>query len=414
MGKQIRKIIAVMLTFIMAFTAIFTVTAEETTNEKLRIMPLGDSITDGYWLTGGYRQFLCEKLTDGGYMDGIDFVGPNWGGNIDPNHAGYSGYSIDNIEQADSISGQRTGISSFIDWLMENHPADVVMLQIGTNDILSYYDLDNIGTRLENLVDTILTYLPEDGMLFLATIPCMDATNTLYINEYYFTVESMDACVDAYNTSIKQIAAKKQAEGKNVILSDINSALTKADLYDGVHPNEAGYEKMAAHWYNMLTSYIDGEEIEQPTTEPTEPATEPTTTEPVTTTVITTITQQTTTTTETVTTSVDTTTTEPITTTDISTTTVSETTTQPVTEPTETTTVPVTTETATTTIVGSVLAGDVTYDGVVTVADLVLLNRCMLGQEEIVFVKFYNADINKNNKLDIFDVILLRRMLLIH
>ena len=197
MKKTTKKILAFMLTFVMAFSAIFTVTAEEATAEKLKVMPLGDSITDGYWLTGGYRQFLCEKLTDGGYMDGIDFVGPNWGGNIDPNHAGYSGYSIDNIDQADSISGQRTGISSFIDWLMENHPADVVMLQIGTNDILSYYDLENIGTRLEKLVDTILTYLPEDGALFLATIPCMDATNTLYINEYYFTVESMDACVDA-------------------------------------------------------------------------------------------------------------------------------------------------------------------------------------------------------------------------
>ena len=412
MKKTTKKILAFMLTFVMAFSAIFTVTAEEATTEKLKVMPLGDSITDGYWLTGGYRQFLCEKLTDGGYMDGIDFVGPNWGGNIDPNHAGYSGYSIDNIDQADSISGQRTGISSFIDWLMENHPADVVMLQIGTNDILSYYDLENIGTRLEKLVDTILTYLPEDGALFLATIPCMDATNTLYINEYYFTVESMDACVDAYNASIRQIAAKKQAEGKNVILSDINGALTKADLYEGVHPNAEGYEKMAAHWYNMLTAYIDGGEIEQPTTEPTEPTTEPTTTEPVTTTVVTTTTQQTTTT-ETVTTTVITTTTEPATTTDAATTTVSETTTQQTTTSTETTTVPVTTETVTTTIIGSVLAGDVTYDGVVNVADLVFLNRCMLGQEELVFVKFYNADINKNDKLDIFDVMLLRRMLLI-
>ena len=70
---------------------------------------------------------------------------------------------------------------------METYPADIVMLQIGTNDILSLYDLDNAGTRLELLIDKIMSYLPDDGMLFLATIPCMDATNTLYINCLLYT-----------------------------------------------------------------------------------------------------------------------------------------------------------------------------------------------------------------------------------
>ena len=74
-------------------------------SDKLRVMCLGDSITDGFWLTGGYRNTLCTRITENGLADAIDFVGPNWGivtaDGYDPNHAGYSGYAIDNIAQED-------------------------------------------------------------------------------------------------------------------------------------------------------------------------------------------------------------------------------------------------------------------------------------------------------------------------
>ena len=84
------------------------VKAEET--QKLRVMPLGDSITDGFTgqPVGGYRLTLWHLLEENGYADGIDMVGPQWGGDgIDPNHAGYSGYAI-----AD-IPNQRMGIYNF-------------------------------------------------------------------------------------------------------------------------------------------------------------------------------------------------------------------------------------------------------------------------------------------------------------
>ncbi len=275
-----KSAIAAVTSVIMMFLCVFQVNSEETTR-KIRVMPLGDSITDGYSTLGGYREPLCNKLETNGYAEKFDFVGPNWGGNCyDPQHAGYSGYSIEKIDQADSISGARTGIYDFIDWLLDTYPADVVMLQIGTNDILSYYDLDNMGNRLEKLVDYILETLPSDGMLYLATVPCMDANDKLYINEYYFTPESMDECIDNYNVEIKRIAAEKQAEGKNIRLADINGVLTKADLFDGVHPSKDGYKLMSDFWYDVLTGYLSGEDVQ-----PTQPATEPTTeatTEPTT------------------------------------------------------------------------------------------------------------------------------------
>lgn len=258
--KFMRKLMVTVLSLAIFVSSVPALSlSAENSDGVIRVMPLGDSITDGYWLTGGYRNTLCQLLQENGYSDNVDLVGPLWGGDgYDTNHAGYSGYSIDNIAQEDSISGARTGISSFIDWLMQDYPADVVMLQIGTNDILSYYDLDNISVRLSNLVNTILSYMDSDGMLYIATIPCMDANNTLYISEYYFTPELMDQIVDKYNTEIKELVSSLQQQGKNVELADINSVVSKDDLYDGVHPNAEGYEKMGEYWYSKLSEYLTG------------------------------------------------------------------------------------------------------------------------------------------------------------
>ena len=241
------------------------------TETKVKVMCFGDSITDGFWLPGGYRNTLCSLLTEQGRASEVDFVGPNWGGSgYDPQHAGYSGFSIDDIAQKDSISGQRTGISGFAGSLMDTYQPDVVLLQIGTNDILSLYDTEHLGERLEKLTDCITEKLPENGMLYLATLPVMDAGNTLYISEYYFDTAKMDAVVDLCNEQIRALAEKKQKEKKPVRLAEVNRLLTKEDLFDGVHPNETGYEKMGRFWFEKLTAYLDGaaQVIPETTAEP--------------------------------------------------------------------------------------------------------------------------------------------------
>src|SRR3982751_1366023 len=42
-------------------------------NGGVRVMPLGDSITDGFNVPGGYRITLWQRLAGGGYT--VDFVG---------------------------------------------------------------------------------------------------------------------------------------------------------------------------------------------------------------------------------------------------------------------------------------------------------------------------------------------------
>ena len=206
--------------------------------------------------------------------------------------------------------------------MMEAYQPDVIMLQIGTNDVLDA-QLTGIGDRLEELVDKLIPYVSGDGQaLYLASIPNIDAIERYdWLGAYEWTygvsyksdpekfVATVQAAVDDYNTIVKNLVAKKQAEGAHIEFSDINSTIeiSAGDLEDGVHPSEQGYAKMGQYWSNLLTeTYFHG--TVTPTTTTTTTATTMTTTETTTTTGTTTATDSTPAET---TTSAQTTTTEP-------------------------------------------------------------------------------------------------------
>jgi hypothetical protein len=46
------------------------------------------------------------------------------------------------------------------------------------------------------------------------------------------------------------------AAGKKVRYADVNSVLTTADLYDGVHPTEVAHDKVAQVWFDALTPIL--------------------------------------------------------------------------------------------------------------------------------------------------------------
>lgn len=284
-------------------------------SDPVKIIAMGDSITHGY-INGdnGYRKYFCYGLQQNGITD-FNMVGPNnnwsdsatydWNGitiTYDPVHAGYSGYAIQKI-------GSRQGLQETIfdttyvngdvsGNMMEAYQPDVIMLQIGTNDVLDA-QLTGIGDRLEELVDKLLPYVSGDGqVLYLASIPDIDAAKKYdWLGAYQWTygvsyesdpekfVATVQAAVDDYNTIVKNLVAKKQAEGAHIEFSDINSTIdiSAGDLEDGVHPNEQGYAKMGQYWSNLLTeTYFHG--TVTPTTTTTTAATTTTTTETTTTT----------------------------------------------------------------------------------------------------------------------------------
>lgn len=195
-----------------------------------RIMPLGDSITWGQGGDGGggYRPPLVQNMVVGRYSS--DMVGAQRTGPphlYDRDHEGYPGYRIDQI--ADLAASH----------LMTYRP-EFVLLKIGTNDVLQQYQLASAPDRLSALIDVITDTAPSARLVVASITPLADP--------------DLDADARAYNAAIPEIVAAKAAMGKQVSFLDMYSVVTVADLIDGVHPRQVGYNKMAAAWNERLVA----------------------------------------------------------------------------------------------------------------------------------------------------------------
>ncbi len=111
---------------------------------QVRIMPLGDSITEGVLGSSddtGYRRALYLSLTAAGHS--VNFVGSLANGtptDFDRDHEGHSGWRADQI---------RNNISS---WLTTN-PADIILLHIGTNDISQGQSVSSTVSEVNEIWD---------------------------------------------------------------------------------------------------------------------------------------------------------------------------------------------------------------------------------------------------------------------
>ena len=196
--------------------------------DAVKIMPLGDSITRGwygsiyYW---GYRQPLYVNLTNGGYD--FDFVGSQALGSFpDPDHEGHDGWGADQI-----LANLSTYLSA--------HTPDIILLHIGTNDI-TYGNQD--VNEVNDILATIDDY-SESATVILALI--------INRNPYNYATTQ-------FNEDVNNMALNRIASGDDIIIVDMESALNyPTDInWDGLHPNDSGYAKMAEVWYNALVDCL--------------------------------------------------------------------------------------------------------------------------------------------------------------
>ena len=192
MHKKFSKAVAIALatSILSGMCSIGTINAEAD-SDPIKIMSVGDSITNGYWEQGAYRKYMYNVLASDGYS--IDMVGSSGSneesfsdenGNTfayDGNHVGYSGYAIQYITGTETRQGILEVLTekAYGDGgnqnMIEAYNPDIVLLQIGTNDVLSAYN-DGIKERLRNLAETILSDMTDEtDVLFITTIPYFDA-----------------------------------------------------------------------------------------------------------------------------------------------------------------------------------------------------------------------------------------------
>src|SRR5436305_15244721 len=105
---RVRGALAVIAALVLVAGALIGIRpAYAESNGGVRVMPLGDSITDGITVPGAYRIGLWQRLVAGGYT--VDFVGSLSNGPAslgDHDHEGHSGWRIDQID-ANSVTWLR-------------------------------------------------------------------------------------------------------------------------------------------------------------------------------------------------------------------------------------------------------------------------------------------------------------------
>ena len=200
----------------------------------LRIMPLGDSITRGSMSsnTNGYRGPLQEKLAG---VD-FDFIGTLVDGTMrDRSHQGHSGKVISEIKEFSSASlGARP---------------NVILLHAGTNDLDLQRDVPNAPKRLAGLIDHLADKCPDATILVAQIIGA--------------NKPELQARIDAFNTEVASHVRSRASDGKHIALVDMTH-ITGGDLADIKHPNDAGYAKMAAAWYEGILAANSKGWIEKP------------------------------------------------------------------------------------------------------------------------------------------------------
>ena len=193
----------------------------------LKIMCVGDSITYGIGSPGGAAGYRAALAAD--YPYPIRFVG-GWayGTSQYANCEGYPGKTSYQIEP-------------HIAPAMAEFRPDVVLLLCGLNDIAPSRGNESprvAAAGIRKIVSEILALKPDCRVYIATLIPV------------YGHPQLTGSKWTALNRNIASIGLGMGPRVRLVVMSA--ARLEPSDLFDGVHPNQGGYKKMAKVWAAAL------------------------------------------------------------------------------------------------------------------------------------------------------------------
>jgi len=270
--------------------------------QKLRIMPMGDSITEGVGAPGGYRRPLVDALTGRGYD--VDFVGSkrtSGDPTREPHHWGISGVGI---SATDAIIGERRYVSlqanegpngavrkgllseipkaiSTTYFSRDRNTTNVLLLMAGTNDVVHQVverkggavpagDVGNDGrgeqqgTIAAATIDRLQALLKAvDGRAKAAALKLKVIVGTIptFTNDWNQPTlrdpisPEMVEQASRYNERILALRSRKGYTNISVSSVDLNRAVG-LNLVDGLHPNAEGYKAMAQTWLGGIEQVL--------------------------------------------------------------------------------------------------------------------------------------------------------------
>ncbi len=203
---------------------------ENSYDEVPHIRPQGDRIS--------YRYRLYQLLRDAGYS--FDFTGSENGGNNyfqNPEMddcAGIPGIRDDQMAVLIATGyNQRDGVQETPGPYLNTYPADIILLHIGTND------LDINPNDVKNILNNIRA--SDSDVIILVARIINRATYSSMTTTFNDNVQAM---VTARNDP--RIISVNMETGAGINYS--------TDMFDNLHPNTTGYNKMAAKWFSVIVN----------------------------------------------------------------------------------------------------------------------------------------------------------------
>lgn len=217
--------------------------------EPVRILLLGDSVTQGSSGDWTWRYRLWQHLTDAGVA--FDLVGHR----DDLQKLGVQGATSQAYADPhfDRDHAARWGMwAGFLDvpiaTLMADHQPDVVVVMLGVNDLLWSADpASTVVTRMGSVVDRIRQGNPDVKVVLAAA------------------TQSWFADVPEFNEGLETLAPSLSTPASPVVFADVASGYEVGEnTWDGSHPNARGEVRIAASVADALASIGVGPPAERP------------------------------------------------------------------------------------------------------------------------------------------------------
>jgi acyl-CoA thioesterase-1 len=175
-------------------------------------MFLGTSLTDGYGLEreDAYPARIQEK---------VDSAGLPW----EVVNAGLSGE-----KSAAALQRVRT-------WLIRQR-FDVLVVETGANDMLTGADVDTMRANVQSIIRTVREQRPDARIVLVGM---MAAPN---LGQRY---------VERFNAAFPEMARENDLTFIPFLLEGV-AGQSELNLADGIHPNEDGHRRIAAHVWRTL------------------------------------------------------------------------------------------------------------------------------------------------------------------
>lgn len=128
-------------------------------------------------------------------------------------------------------------VSAAVGPILQQRP-NVVLLHLGTNDMIKNVKIANAPARMSTLIDKIYFSCP-DAVILVAKV--MHSRNETITNR-----------IIRYNIGLETVIKNHQDVDKHILGIDMDYAIGPSDFSDDTHPNDVGYEKMARKWYHGI------------------------------------------------------------------------------------------------------------------------------------------------------------------